>query len=152
MGRAAPCGGVPAARFENEAGYAMTICPGTDKFFFRLDEVLPLTYHDGPANSLQPDRRFSTDLGSIPDIVSWLPGYAPNRLAFLFHDSAYNTVSGRGHGLYLQTCGSGPFVFVSMSRRQVDDLMREMLIAEGVRPSAARVIWVAVRMFGPRRW
>lgn len=138
--------------FANPTGYALAMQTGTNRFEFTLRDDAPLTWHDGDGYSWQPDRHFCTDLGSVPSFVSWVPGYSPHRLAFLFHDSAYNSVAGHGHGLYKRVEGFYEFFFSPLTRRQADDLMRLMLISEGVRPSAARVIWLAVRAFGPRRW
>ena len=83
--------------------------------------------------------------------MAWVPGFQRNHLTYLFHDSAYNWVAGRGHGLYYRGPDEIDFTFHAMTRREVDDLMREMLITEGVSPAVARCIWAAVRMFG-RRW
>jgi hypothetical protein len=137
--------------FRNPQGYDMRMVPGKDLFEFFLDYSDPLTYCDGAGHDWQPDRHFLTDRGSIPNVIARLPGFSRNRLAFLFHDSAYNYVYGRGHGLYRRMAGFHEFSFVPLTRRQADDLMREMLLAEGVAPWAARTIWAAVRVFA-RRW
>lgn len=136
--------------FHNPDGYSLRMIPGTRKFEFTLSPIAPLTWVDESGREWQPDRHYVTDLGSIPRIVSWVPGYEPSRLAFLFHDSAYVPVPGRGHGLYARMNDFHHAAFASLTRAQADDLMRQMLISEGVRSSAARVIWAAVRAFGPR--
>lgn len=136
--------------FFHTSGYDLRMVPGKDLFEFFLDDDAPLTYCDGAGHDWQPDRHFFTDRGSFWDIVSKLTGVARNQLAFLFHDSAYKTVDGLGHGLYRRMVGFDRFTFVRLSRRQIDDLMREMLLAEGVAPWAARVVWLAVRTFGTR--
>ena len=141
----------PPPCFRNPKGYTLSIVTGSRKFEFQLDLLAPLTYLDGAGNDYEPDRHFWTDLGSVPWCEEWVPGYSRNRLAFIFHDSTYNTVPGLGHGLYVRAPGFHEFRWVALTRRQSDDLMRVMLLAEGVRPSTARCIWAAVRVFG-RRW
>jgi hypothetical protein len=124
--------------------------PGGDLFEFTLDQHAPLTYCDG-GHEWQPDRHMLTDRGSIPAVVSWIPGFDRNRLAYLFHDSAYTLVRGRGHGLYVRAAGFHEYVFRKLTRRQADDMMRAMLLVEGVPATSARMIWAAVRVFA-RRW
>ena len=136
--------------FINPTGYDLHMVLGRDLFEFALDPVHPLTYRDGHGYDWQPDRHFLTDRGSIPACVAWLPGYSRNRLAFLFHDSAYNQVDGHGHGLYSRLDGAAHYLFQPMTRARADGMMREMLVAEGLRRTAARAIWCAMRAFGPR--
>ena len=138
--------------FYNPMGYDLhMVCGDNEWFEFNLDPVNPLTYWDATGGDWQPDRHFFTDRGSQGYFVSMVPGFERNRLAYLFHDSAYTWVAWKGHGLYYRAPDQIEFTFRPMTRRQVDDLMREMLITEGVRPWAARCIWAAVRAFG-RRW
>lgn len=133
-----------------DRGYTVTPIMGSNKFVFLLNVESPLTYRDASGAQWQPDRRFVTDFGSVPGWVSRIPGYQKNRLAYLFHDSAYNVVDGKGHGLYRRLPAEESFTFCPLRRSEVDAMMREMLVVEGVRRSAAWVIWGAVRAFGPR--
>lgn len=138
------------AHFRNPQGYRLLMVVGSSELFiFCLDMLYPLTWVDGDGE-WQPDRRYMTDRGSIPGIVTRFPGYERNRLAYLMHDSAYND-DGSGHGLWWRACETGCNTFRALTRQEADDLMRRMLIAEGVPASTARVIWAAVRVFG-RRW
>jgi hypothetical protein len=138
--------------FLNPTGYTMRmVCGSSEMFEYTADPVNPLTYWDLNGGDWQPDRHFFTDRGSIPACVSWLPGFGRNRLAYLFHDSAYSLVEGRGHGLYYRGPADLEFTWRPLAMREADDLMHAMLLAEGVRPWAARTIWAAVRTFG-RRW
>ena len=138
--------------FCNEMGYDLRmVCGSDDMFEFNLDPVNPLTFWDATGGDWQPDRHFYTDRGSIPACASWVPGFQRNRLAYLFHDSAYEMVEGRGHGLYYRGPADLEFTWRPLSMRQADDLMFDMLLTEGVRPWAARCIRCAVRVFG-RRW
>jgi hypothetical protein len=138
--------------FCNEMGYDLhMVCGSDDQFEFILDPVNPLTYWDRDGGDWQPDRHFYTDRGSQGWLVAKVPGFERNRLGYLFHDSAYEVVEGRGHGLYYRGPADLEFTWRPLTRLQADTLMRDMLLTEGVRPWAARAIYWAVRAFG-RRW
>ena len=140
--------------FLNEMGYDMHMVCGTDDLFeFSLDPVNPLTFLDRDGGDWQPDRHFYTDRGSIPPIISKLPGFQRNRITYLFHDSGYTPVEGRGHGLYYRGPADLEFTWRPLTRLQVDALMLSMFPAEikPPKPWAARSIYRFVRVFG-RRW
>ena len=126
--------------------------PGTDLDEFTLDAQNPLTWCDGEGREWQPDRHFYTDRGSFWDIVSVLIGCSKNQLAFLFHDSGYTPVKGFGRGLYCRVAGFKGFSFRPLSKAQLDDMCRRMLISEGVKRVSARIVSTALRCAFWKRW
>jgi len=115
---------------------------------FTLDEDDPLTFVDTDGTRIQPDRHLAeTDMGSVP----WLAQLAIPKdrflLSFLFHDSAY-----KHHGLYFAVAGSDLFVFVPLSRKEVDDLLRQMCGAEGAWYQTRAAVYSAVRVGGWASW
>jgi len=122
------------AYFENPQGYD---CPklyeGKNSigelsaiYDFTLDPVAPITWHDGLGGRYQPNKHYSTDYGSIP---KWLQPWIPKDrylMSFLFHDSACEH-----EGMWYAAPGETVFVFVEMSRKEANAMLREMVLVEG---------------------
>jgi hypothetical protein len=101
-------------------------------------------------NVYQPDRHYFSDLGSTPGGI----GKDEYLFSFLMHDSGY-----QHKGLFLWQFTAKKFTFHPMNRKEIDDLLYEMILVEGRmrgEPYQAKlcapVIWSAVRMFGGIFW
>ena len=114
------------------------------KYEFTLDAVNPLTYKAQEHLFIQPDRHGTTDMGSIPEALQVIIPKDRFLKSFIIHDSAC-----RERGLYFSGCPARAFNFAPMSSRRIHDLLREMVLAEGGASWQARLIWCAVRSFGP---
>jgi len=113
---------------------------------FQLNLDTPLTFRHPDGFLLQPDRhRAQTDLGSIPPPLRSLFPQDEFVRSYILHDSAC-----RDHGLYLSYAQGSPFVLHEMESARVHEIMRESILADGGTKARARVIWGAVRAFGPR--
>lgn len=74
---------------------------------------------------------FVTDLASFPRFLWWLPGFNPNgrsRRPAVLHDWLYTAAI--------------------VDRKQADQIFRQALIEDGVKPWLAGVFYRAVRWFG----
>jgi len=84
-------------------------------------------------------------MGSIPlTLQSLIPvWFAKDRFpkSYIFHDSGYKN---GGHWMMID----GAWLFVPMTRREIDDLLHDMILAEGGSDSAANTIWAGVRAGG----
>jgi hypothetical protein len=122
-----------------------------------LNRSRPLTYFDkrlglfirpcSPA-ALEDGAHFLTDLGSVlPPVQSFFPS-AEAPYAYFFHDQGY-----RYGGLWVSETYDGPYQFLKMTRREVDDLcLRCMLQAGGVSLVRRNMIYDAVRVGGWAAW
>jgi len=115
------------------------------QYEFDLDWKNPLTYRKADRVFIQPDRHGFTDMGSIPEPVQLIIPKDRFLASFIIHDSAC-----RERGLYFGSCPVSPFVFAPISSIRAHSLLREMILAEGGAPWQARLVWAAVRAFGPR--
>lgn len=115
---------------------------------FTLEPDSPLTYISADGTAYQPDRHFLTDMGSVPRTAQLLIPKDRFR-GFYLHDSAY-----RHKGLWIKLPTEKHFYFVRMSRREADDLLYEMCLAdpEPAWHATARAIWLAVRAGGWAGW
>lgn len=122
---------------------------GKPRFEFTNDPRQPLTYDDSVL-LMRPDNHFMTDLGSVPRFLQKAVPIWFDRARFpksyIFHDSAYlhggHWCGVKGHG----------FKFTPMTRKKVDELLRDMILAEGGSKMAARLIHAGVRMGGWKAW
>jgi len=112
-----------------------------------LDKDAPLTLRVNDGCYVQPDRHFTSDLGSIPPPLTAIPGLERDRFpkSYLLHDSACDN-----HGLYFSSTLTGPFVFCEMPSESVHKLLRSSVRAEGGNAVNAAAIYAAVRSCGPR--
>ena len=133
---------------EGYGGYGVVERPdlaplhGKMMYEFTLNPHNPLTFHDPAGIYLQPDRHgFLSDQGSIPRL---LQRYFPKDefpRSYYMHDSCC-----LHHGAYFSHSGiPGSFDFYHLSRKQVDDLLRQMVRAEGGSWGRAYAIWMGVR-------
>ena len=112
---------------------------------FRLDPLHPLTLQLGPAEYCQSDRHYRTDKGSTPRILAPILASDSFERAFLLHDSIC-----LHHGAYFAETPTGPFAFRHMSSPEAHAMLRTACKADGASPTMQRLIWAAVRLFGPR--
>lgn len=98
---------------------------------------------------VRPDRHFTTDLGSVPKTLQALAPiyFAKDRFpkSYIFHDSHYK----HGGGWFAI---KGGWEFRRLTRKQADDILREMVLLEGGSRIAARLIWAGVRAGGWASW
>lgn len=123
-----------------------------------LNRKTPLTYVDANGDRWRPDWHYETDMGSVPRL-SQLIIPKDRFLGFYLHDSGY------AHGglWSLKLFRIGPpglrnfdtrWIFVGLSRRDVDDMLRAMILADpcpGCR-GTADAVWAAVRLAGWTAW
>lgn len=114
------------------------------EYEFTLDALTPLTFQVEERLFVQPDRHGLTDMGSIPELAQALVPKDCALRSFVFHDSAC-----REHGLYFSSAVDRPFRLRCMTSVEVHDLLYDLVCVERG-PIRARVIWAAVRLFGPR--
>lgn len=138
------------ARWINERGYGLTAVPddrpwwrrclGRTVYEFRLDARAPLTLWlwSSYPQLIQPNRKYTTDLGSIPRGVQPLIPKDSFIKSFLLHDSGY-----KFGGMWVNGA------FVPMERIDIDALcLLDGIEAEGGGPVVRRAIYAAVRAFG----
>jgi len=116
-------------------------------FDFSLATMAPLTFVHPAGHRIRPDQHFETNKGSIPIVARpFIPKDRFER-SFFFHDSGYIH-----HGLWIQKKNGYPFHFREMTRKQVDELLRMMVRAEGAGPVQACTIYTGVRAGGWYGW
>ena len=121
---------------------------GKEMYEFTNDDADPLTCCvDGIL--YRPDHHYKTDLGSVPRTFQFiLPEYfAKDRYvkSYLFHDSAYN------HG-GVWVAVNGGWEFKAITRKQADEMLRDMILLEGGSKANARLIYWGVRAGGRFSW
>lgn len=121
---------------------------GKQIFEFTNNPDNPLTC-ELRGNLYRPDNHFFTDMGSVPKALQLLcpKWFAKDRypLSYIYHDSAYR------HGGHW-VAAPGNWHFIPMTRKQVDNVLREMIILEGGGRANARTIWLGVRAGGWASW
>ena len=122
---------------------------GVQIYEFQNDPRDPLTYEDSKGNLIRPDRHFYTDLASTPRTLQMLfPAYfAKDRfpMSAIMHDSSY-----LHNGDFFAVAGG--WEFRELTRRQADNLLYEMCIAEGLNKTNACLVWLGVRIGGSSAW
>lgn len=145
---------------------------------FRLKTKHPLTLFlpiDGEVMLVQPDRKFDSDMASVPILVRGLPGYSKSayKRSSYIHDSGCRSAK-RHDGVYgLWTChleaqyvedvqNSFPatwkhvlldlnhLAFEPMDSPRVHEILRLCLPADDCPAYRANIYWSMVRVFGPR--
>lgn len=118
-----------------------------------LNLDFPLIFTDSKGITYRPDMCFSSDGGSIPDIIQRLPiPFASLRRdcykrAYFFHDNAY-----QNHGIWILNPVANRFHFAELDRGTVDNLLRECLQAEGANSVERSLIYAGVRAGGWVPW
>jgi len=122
---------------------------GKQIYEFQNDVKDPLTYEDADCNLIRPDAHTFTDMGSVPKLCQFLlpKWFAKDRYisAYIFHDDAYNH-----KGLWFAMAEG--WQFIDISRRQADNLLREMVTDLGASKANAYLIWLGVRIGGRFSW
>lgn len=116
-----------------------------------LNKDFPLCYTARNGIRYRPDVVFSSDGGSIPDIIQRLPipfitlRRDVYKRAYFVHDSAYQQ-----HGLWTWT--GDRWTFTPLDRGRVDALLYESLLADGANHVEASIIYAGVRAGGWVPW
>jgi len=111
-------------------------------YLFTLVRENPLTYINGNSDYWIPGERYETDMGSVPVTAQVIVPKDRGLLSYLFHDYACLT----GHLHKRDTYGV--YHEVKLTRKQRDDMLLEMLAAEGVNKFQRYLVWYNVRLFG----
>ena len=111
---------------------------------YKADPGAPLTFQFCDHGYVRPNKHFETDMGSIPEAAQLLIPKDLHNPSFVLHDSACIE-----HGLYFSASYDGVYTFCHMPSWRVHRLLRESLSAAGF-TCRARLVWFAVRTFGPR--
>jgi hypothetical protein len=139
-------------RFINKEGYGLVkdehASNGSTIYRFKLDEAAPLTYYCG-SWFWQPNRKYLTDMGSIPDGLQIFPQLHKDRylLSYMFHDCGYAF-----KGLHSCERVDGCYKFTPLTRAQVDEMLFDMLQAEGATWLVRWTIYLGVRAGGWVGW
>jgi len=134
-------------RFENPEGFSLRYDTALSNWWdtiyeFRLNPVHPLIFVAGNGDRYQPDRRYHTNLGSVPRIPPFIRAIIPKDRfpdGFCMHDSGYAF-----GGLWVNGA------FRVMTRKQVDDLLFDMILHDPHpgNQASAYLVWVNVRLYG----
>ena len=114
-----------------------------------LDEANSLCYFDG-VYYWQPDRHYFSDMGSVPRLAQVFAAFGKDHylLSYLFHDCAYTF-----KGLYRSDLGARfGYEFFALTRKQADEMLYDMIRAEGGWRITAWAIYRAVRLGGWIGW
>lgn len=106
-------------------------------------------YYDKPLNVyVLVLKHSSSDLASIPSAFKWLVSNDDYRVRkpALIHDEMYNR-EGRLRGFFWL---DKYHYAVKITRKHADDIFYRALVEEGLSKFKARLMWLAVRLFG--RW
>jgi hypothetical protein len=114
---------------------------------YQVDIANPPTFLDNCGRMIRGDQHIHSDGGTIPPFATWLTGISPGdfKPAFYFHDLGY-----RCEGFWFWTFGA--WVFIRLTREQIDSLLYEMLRAAGASVWQAEVIYNGVRVGGGFAW
>jgi hypothetical protein len=113
---------------------------GTMIYEFTMDKAHPLTYREPGGTYYQRDNHGFSDQGSIPKPIQLFISKDRFPRSFYAHDSGCLM-----KGAYASGMPDVGFDFVHLSRKQVDDMLRLMVRAEGGSALQAYLIWLGVR-------
>lgn len=115
-----------------------------DEWIYYANPERPLTYIAPDGVEMQPNKKFTTDFGSIPPFLMALPTLSRTRFlhSYLFHDSGC-----RQGGLYVRPAGAtGPFEFQQITRADMDTWLRIWVGAQGGNAWQRATIYAGVRI------
>ena len=119
-------------------------------YLYEADPKKPLTFHHPDGYLIRPDKKFKTDMGSVPLFLQWIcsPLFAKDRWlrSYLFHDSAYCH-----KGLWFAKHDPNKFEFCKISRKEADGLLKLMIKSQGGNLSSPAVR-LGVRIGGRKAW
>jgi hypothetical protein len=132
-------------RFENLKGYSIVEDKPKSSWWTTIYEYTakenPLTFVHSDGARYRPDNHFFTDQGSVPRFPPFIRMFVPKDrfLGFYLHDSGYAF-----GGLWINGA------FRVMTRKQVDDLLYDMILADPIPGSKATawLVWSHVRLYG----
>ena len=116
-------------------GYELTLSEKPTQFFLwifpkppiynvKMDALRPLYFLDRKGRRLTPRRKYESDLASIPPPFDRVWSPSEFRLSGIIHDDCC-----KNGGLY-QILDDGNQVFVSMTRKEADELIEDMAQVE----------------------
>lgn len=119
----------------------------TRLYLFENDLIKPLTYHHPDGYTMRPDKKFKTDMGSVPLFLqSLIPViFAKDKWlkAYILHDSAFCH-----KGLWFAKHDPRRYSFCEMKEKAVDDLLVLWIHASGGSCLSSAPIWLGVRIGG----
>lgn len=136
--------------FDHQEGHDTLLTRTKDIFLFVLHPEHPLTYCHQDGRRYRTCRAMMTDKGTIP---WWLQWRYPidETIAYFLHDSGYLE-----RGLWVAEPTSDIFVFQSLDRVDIDDLLHDGYLGEfgntETRHKRADQILAGVRSFGWLPW
>ena len=113
-------------------------------YAYTEDPDRPMTFRFSRDGFVRPAPHLETDMGSIPPLAQLAIPKDLHNPSFILHDSGCHE-----HGLYFSGTLYGVYTFAPMTSRRVHALLRQCLVAAGHK-YRARIVWAAVRAFGPR--
>lgn len=111
-------------------------------YHFELDRVAPLAYVTPETGWLyRPNASFDSDRGSVPSFASILTAPDTFLVSYYMHDSGC-----RFGGLWVSKDGGTTWLWMDMTREQMDRLLWHMVRAEGGNQCQADAIYAGVRV------
>ena len=114
---------------------------------FALHDPMPIMFRRANGELIQPDRRFFSDMGSIPISLQWAIPKDTYLEPYLFHDSAY-----LHHGLWFRGVDDLCFSFRALTVWESNALLKEMMLAQGAWSITANAVYGAVQACGWAIW
>ncbi len=115
-------------------------------FEFTLETPSPLIFEDHAGNWWMTDNHFFTDWGSVPVSIQWLIP-KDTYLGYLFHDSSFGH-----HGLWFLEKGAKVFEFNQLTMGESNDMLYQMMLAQGAWKVTAVTVYEAVELAGSFAW
>lgn len=132
-------------------GHYSTTCIGyrgkTPILRYAINKDFPLCFVRADGIRYRPEMVFSSDCGSIPDLVQrmWIPGCSLKRDQFPksygLHDSG---CANGGHWVFNPIAGT--WHFTELDRGTIDIILKESLAAEGANRVECALIYFGVRV------
>jgi len=134
-------------RIDTAHWFGLRIFP-KDLFLFTDNPADPLTYRAFDSTLYRPGATLETDKGSIPPFLRIFIRPSAYERAYIMHDYGY-----RHGGFLVQKIGENPgFVFVRMSRQEIDLLLREMILNSGGSRTKASAVYAGVKIGSGPAW
>jgi hypothetical protein len=115
-------------------------------FEFTADPQSPIIFEDHDGNWWLTDKHFFTDWGSIPIVLQVLIP-KDTYLGYLFHDASFGH-----HGLWFLKKGSTEIVFKELTMTQANDILYQMMMAQGAWKITAATVYETLQLAGSAAW
>lgn len=109
----------------------------TDEFIVSTPFFWYLDYEEKNKNYVIVPAGFVTDFGSIPRLL-WFWMSPTKYTAYILHDWLY----------FQKEYFKNQYEIWEVGRAEADEILRLALIVEGMNRVRARIVWLAVRLFG----